>query len=106
MRDEHLEKKPRRIDITWEDLEAIFKEQMGKCYWFGIKLDPTGIFESYNPMAISADRIDDDKGYIERNVVICCRMANLGRGKCKATDFESICSILRLSMHDQVEGWY
>jgi len=98
MRDAHLDKDPRRIDVTWEDLRDIFIDQQACCYWFGFELDPDGIFTSYNPLAISADRIDDDRGYVKGNIVICSRMANLGRGKCPAHEFQNICDNLKNSI--------
>jgi len=87
------DKKP--LSITWEDLRDKFEQQGGRCYWFDIELNPDDIFGSYNPLTISADRLDNSRGYIHGNVVICCRMANLGRGRCPAYKFAAICHRLK-----------
>ena len=102
MRDAHCDKKPRVIAITWEELRDIFIDQQAKCYWFGMELDPDGIFKPFNPMAISADRLDDNEDYVKGNVVICSRMANLGRGKCSAEEFRGIVRQIRQAMIDNL----
>ena len=89
----------RTIDITEEDLKKLFKNQHGKCYWFGVKLNPRDIFIPHNPMAMSVDRIDNDKDYFKDNIVICCRLANLGRGSCDFKKFRKI--IKRLKDHEK-----
>lgn len=70
------------VHITKEDLKQKFLEQGGRCYWFGIELDPDSLFIPHFPMALSVDRLDNDKDYVYDNIVICCRLANTGRGKC------------------------
>ena len=48
------------------------------------------IFITHNPMAMSVDRIDNDRDYFIDNIVICCRMANLGRSTCGYKKFKKI----------------
>lgn len=83
-------KKDIKIEITWEDLKNQFEAQNGKCYWFDIDLDPLLVFEKGNPMAISADRLDNKKGYVKGNFVISSRFANLGRRDCPEEKFKEI----------------
>lgn len=75
-----------KINITVDDLRRKFQEQGGKCYWFGIPLDPYDIFESYNMRMMSVDRLDNNIGYTYDNIVITCRFANIGRGRMSVHD--------------------
>ena len=80
----------RTIKVTEKDLKKVYEKQEGKCHWFGIKLNPMDIFITHNPMAMSVDRIDNDRDYFIDNIVICCRMANLGRSTCGYKKFKKI----------------
>lgn len=84
------------ISIGWEDLRNQFHKQNGRCFWFGIELAPNDIFKSYYPLAMSVDRIDNKEGYHIDNIVITCRLANLGRGNCSVEDYKKIISKLNL----------
>lgn len=78
------------VEITEKDLQEQFKKQDRRCYWLGLRLTPTDIFKTYYPLAMSVDRIDNDKGYVVGNIVISCRMANLGRGRYEHDDFKKV----------------
>jgi hypothetical protein len=75
------------IEITPEQLKAIYHHQNGRCYWLGVPVTPTSIFIPYNPFAMSVDRLDTSKDYTASNCVITMRMANLGRGAATAEVF-------------------
>ena len=82
---------PAKIYITKEDLKDIwYNKQGGKCFWFGIELDPEWIYEKRHPLALSVDRIDDDGDYSKDNVVICCRIANFGRNTYSFDGFQEV----------------
>ncbi len=85
--------KSKKVDpkLTWRDLKKKFNRQGGKCHWLGVKLDPNNNFYKYHPMAMSVDRIDSDKGYNYKNIVISSRMANLGRGTYPANKYKYLC---------------
>lgn len=90
---------PKKIFITTDDLREVWEEQKETCYWFGIKLDLMMVFPDYakitrHPLAPSVDRLDDSKDYTRDNVVICSRLANLGRCVCPADDFREIIEIV------------
>jgi hypothetical protein len=74
-------KEPWEIDIDAEYLEWLFSEQMGCCPYYeqlGIikKLDLNLLYETFNFLTPSVDRIDPDFGYIKGNVVITLRGIN------------------------------
>jgi hypothetical protein len=75
------------ITVTAADLERIYHEQGGKCFWLGVPIDPASIFTPQNPMAMSCDRLNNHLDYTESNVVITTRFVNVGRGNCPALDF-------------------
>jgi hypothetical protein len=78
------------VTITAADLERQFNKQRKKCYWFGIELNPLDIFTVRYPLAMSVDRIDNTKGYIKNNILITCRLANLGRQNCSPDVFKEV----------------
>ena len=79
-----------KVDVVWQDLEKKFIEQDYKCFWLGVPLNPEWIFKTHYPMAISVDRLENSKDYTYDNIVICCRFANLARGRCEAGEFAKI----------------
>jgi hypothetical protein len=82
--------KTHEISITPEDLEEQFNKQNGCCYWLGIKLNPEDIFKVNYPLAMSVDRVDNNLGYLKDNIVICCRLINLGRRNCPEDQFKKV----------------
>ena len=81
------------FDIDENYILELYEKQNQKCYWFGIKLEPS-ILTKY-PAKPSLDRIDCDKGYVKGNVVISCMAANLGRNSCDPEIFGNFCSLFR-----------
>ena len=73
--------KKRNIEhtITKEEIEEIYNNQNGLCYWFGVPLTPSS--KHKYPLQPSLDRLDRNKGYTKDNVVICCYTANIGRNE-------------------------
>jgi len=76
---------PPKLLVTAKDLETIWIQQKGLCFWFEIPLDLGLLFKNHSdwysrhPLAPSVDRKNDDGDYTTDNIVICCRFANWGR---------------------------
>jgi hypothetical protein len=73
--------KHRKIEntLTIDDVNKMFDDQNGLCYWFGIPLIPSD--KKKHPQQPSLDRIDGNKGYTKENVVLSCYSANIGRNE-------------------------
>lgn len=64
--------------VTRLDLEKIWEDQKGICYWSGMPMEKVA-GKWKNPMAVSVDRLDTSKEYTVDNIVLCCSWANFGR---------------------------
>ena len=73
----HYSKRGKEHSLTVEDINRMFEEQKGLCYWFKVPLIPSE--NSKHPQQPSLDRLDGTKGYTKDNVVLSCYSANIGR---------------------------
>ena len=78
--------------VTPMSLKDKFLNIQGRrCYWMpNYKIDPMLIFETHNPMAMSLDRLDNQKGYFLDNIVITVAGINRMRNECPADEFRII----------------
>lgn len=65
--------------LTVDDINELFNNQKGLCYWFKIPLIPSNYKK--HPQQPSLDRLDVNMGYIKGNVVLSCYSANIGRNE-------------------------
>jgi hypothetical protein len=65
------------VTIDRNYLDSLWEQQKGRCFWTKVPIytDCT----PKHPQRISIDRVDSTKGYIQGNVVLCCRFANFGK---------------------------
>jgi hypothetical protein len=56
------------FDISHENIQEIYKNQEGKCYYSGINMN----YSISNNWKMSLERLNPDLGYILSNVVLCC----------------------------------
>lgn len=85
--------KNRKLDnsLTIEDINKIYENQNGLCYWFNIPLIPSN--NKKHPQQPSLDRLDRNKGYTMENVVLSCYSANIGRNE---SDVETWLEFLKI----------
>lgn len=79
-------------DLTVEDINEIFENQNGLCYWFGIPLIPSE--KGKHPQQPSLDRLDRNKGYTKDNVVLACYSANIGRNENDLETWQNFLNLL------------
>lgn len=77
--------------LTVIDVNEMFSNQNGLCYWFKIPLIPSK--HKKHPQQPSLDRLDRNKGYTKDNVVLTCYSANIGRNE---NDLETWLEFLKL----------
>lgn len=65
------------FSLTLQDIHAMWREQDGRCYWFGVQLDQN--VPSRDPFLPSLDRRDNHRGYTRDNVVLACWAANMAK---------------------------
>jgi hypothetical protein len=92
---------PSKILVTPQDLEDIWIEQGGRCYWFGVPLNLELLYRDHkdwmpkHPLAPSIDKIEPTGDYTKENIVICTRFANFGRNVCDFDRFHEIVAYLK-----------
>lgn len=72
-------KRVKEHNLTVDDINEMFKNQNGLCFWFKIPLVPSS--KNKHPQQPSLDRLDRNKGYYKDNVVLTCYSANIGRNE-------------------------
>ena len=65
--------KAHQIDADY--IISVYEDQNGMCHYSGMRMTLEG------PHRISIERLDDSMGYIVGNVVLVCRVFNIGHGR-------------------------
>lgn len=76
-----------------QQILEIWGQQGGKCYWFGIDMEPSS--KPRHPNKPSLDRLDGGVGYVPGNIVLCCLAANLGRNNVPVEVWADFCRRIR-----------
>ena len=90
---ERASKRGLPISIDKQYIIELFNEQEGKCYYSGLQLN---IIKSdkdrvHDPLKMSLDCVDSEKGYIRGNVVWCAYCVNSMKQKMPVEDMIGIC---------------
>lgn len=83
------------MDLTSEYLHALYAQQGGKCAYFNIPLllDDGGM----GLRSITLDRLNCERGYVQGNVALACRAANLARGNASTDDMRVLVEMIKRS---------
>lgn len=74
----------KRRGISWGIKDTYAKELISKeCFYCGVKFSNEWDGYKYNGI----DRVDNDKGYEDSNVVPCCKICNIAKHDMKQKDF-------------------
>lgn len=82
------------FSVTWEDLQAQYIKQEGKCFYTDIEMLLAYSTKTHivcPPEQLSVDRIDPNKGYEPDNIVLCCYCINNFKGDSDLETFKKFC---------------
>lgn len=77
--------------ISPEFLDAMYQEQKGRCVYSGLQIGWSKV--GWNHTA-SVDRIDNEKGYTEKNVQLVHKDVNMMRGSLENDMFIELCTMV------------
>ena len=85
-------KRGKEHTLTVNNINEMYENQNGLCYWFKIPLIPSN--NSKDPQQPSLDRLDRNKGYTKDNVVLTCYSANIGRNENNLETWKNFLNLL------------
>jgi len=88
----HDSRRGKENTLTVNDINEMYENQKGLCFWFKIPLIPSK--NPKHPQQPSLDRLDRNKGYTKDNVVLTCYSANIGRNENNLEVWENFLNLL------------
>lgn len=73
-------------------LLRLWNEQDGKCVYTGKEMSPNGFHTDL--YAVTVDKIDPQKGYIDGNLVLCSRISNAMKQNLSLLELRELCSLI------------
>lgn len=86
-------------NLTKEFILELYEKQNHKCYWYDIEMLPS--LNPCDPQQPTIDRLDQDKGYTQDNVVLSCFAANIGRNITSKERFREFSEMLKGNTNKQ-----
>ena len=65
------------FSISADDIRKLYAQQEGRCFWFGVPLEPT--VDRKNLFKPSVDRLQTELGYVADNISLTSYFATIGR---------------------------
>tara|TARA_B100000131_G_C18120801_1_gene612841 strand:- start:2738 stop:3124 length:387 start_codon:yes stop_codon:yes gene_type:complete len=93
------------FDIDKEYIMALFDDQKGKCYYSGITMNIAKANDNtfHDPLKMSLDCVDHEKGYVKGNVVWCAYCVNALKLKMSTEEMVGVCKgIVKVA---KKKGW-
>lgn len=87
-------KKPRKIEITLQDLKQLWEKQNGRCPYTGWELEnPQNTFDKMkrSPRRASVDRIDSNKDYTKDNIEFVSLIAQYAKNTFSKQELIDFC---------------
>lgn len=85
----------RTLDLTLDDIKAVWDNQNGLCPYTGWKLDLPKSTAKKQHNTASLDRIDSSLGYVKGNIQIVCVMANFAKSDFDESIMRQFCQAIR-----------
>lgn len=90
----NAKKRGLEFSLTKDDLLNQYNLQQGLCYYTGAPMKlvstTTKLTNQADLDVVSVDRIDNDKGYLKDNIVLCCNGINKLKGSASVNDLKGI----------------
>ena len=77
------------VNLTFAELKKVLKTK--KCFFTGVVLD----YEENSPNQLTVDRLDNDKGYVNGNIVACSKEFNEIKGNITLKNIEILYTKLK-----------
>ena len=93
------------FNLDKDYIMSLFDEQKGKCYYSGIELNIAKANNSnfHDPLKMSLDCVDHEKGYVKGNVVWCAYCVNALKLKMSTSEMVDVCKgIVKVARR---KGW-
>jgi len=91
------------VKIDFDYIKALWDQQNGKCYISNIQMTHIS-YKGRIPTNVSIDQINSGKGYLQKNVGLCCEFINLSKMQMTPEDIKKNLIIAGNNIEDKFFG--